>query len=154
VTDHNDLPDLLPLARDLAARARVDSAPLGVKGRVFWKLATVDDGELAWLALTRPDARAAIDRRKVWTLIPQLRVFLANWFATVDRERTDQGEWVHTIIDIDEARDLVGDVPEPTAEDMRRITRPQAVLTLDQIDRYPVAAVLGKRADDVLKGRR
>ena len=93
-------------------------------------------------------------RRKVWTLIPQLQVFIANWFVTVDRERTDQSQWTHTIVDLGEARELALLVPEPKAEDMKRITRPAAVLTLDDIDKHAVAKVLGNGTATALKGRR
>ncbi|WP_240743874.1 hypothetical protein [Mycobacterium paragordonae] len=97
-------------------------------GQVFWKLADVDSGALAWLAFTRPDARSALARRKVWTLIPHLQEFMANWFVSVDRERTDQSRWIHTNIDVYEARELALLVPQPQAEDIKRITRPEAVL--------------------------
>ena len=39
---------------------------------------------------------------------------MANWIVSVDRERTDQSQWVHTNIDIYEARELallVGNIP-------------------------------------------
>ena len=117
------------------------------------KLTDADSGSLAWLAFTRPDARSTLDRRKVWTLIPRLQVFIANWFVIVDRERTDQSEWEHKVIDVDEAREIAPLVPQPSAEDMKRITRPQAVLTLDDIDRHTVTKVLGNRAARALKIR-
>ncbi|MUL78300.1 hypothetical protein FZI94_19870 [Mycobacterium sp. CBMA226] len=122
-------------------------------GRVFWKLTDADDGGLAWLAFTRPDARLTLGRRKVWTLIPQLQIFMANWFVIVDRERTDQSQWIHTNVDLYEARELALSVPRPEAEDMKRITRPQAVLTLDDIDRHKVSTVLGKGTATALKIR-
>ncbi|WP_293020118.1 hypothetical protein [Mycolicibacterium sp.] len=120
---------------------------------MFWKLMEADNGSLAWLAFTQPDARSTLDRRKVWTLIPRLQVFMANWFVIVDRERTDQSEWVHKVIDVDEAREIAPLVPQPSTGDMKRITRPQAVLTLDDIDRHTVTKVLGKRTATVLKVR-
>ncbi|MGB3287484.1 hypothetical protein [Mycolicibacter algericus] len=116
-------------------------------GWEFWKVTTAS-GELAWLALTRPGSRAVIDRQKVWTLVPKLRVFIANWFVTDDFLRQD-GPWAYENIDADEARDLVGDVPNPTAEDLRRITRPERVLTLDESSRGPsprVGGLCGARA--------
>lgn len=121
-------------------------------GWEFWKV-TAAGGELAWLALTRPAARAAIDRKKVWTLVPKLRVFIANWFVTEDFVQ-QAGVWSYENIDVDEARDVVADVPEPTAEHLKRITRPERVLTVDQIDRHPVLKVLGQRADGMLGRRR
>ncbi|SNV57053.1 Uncharacterised protein [Mycolicibacter terrae] len=113
---------------------------------------TTVGGELAWLALTRPGARAVIDREKVWTLLPKVRVFIANWFVTEDFVHQD-GLWIYENIDVDEARGLVVDVPDPTAELMSRITRPERVLTLEQIDRHPVLKVLGDRANGVLLAR-
>lgn len=73
--------------------------------------------ELAWLGITRPGARSAIDRMKVWTLVPVLRMFIADWFVTEDHAR-DSGLWVHDNIHIGEACDLVGEVPEVSKEDL------------------------------------
>ena len=151
---HDNLADLTRFAREMgqgivASRRNV----IADNGRVFWKLTDVVDGGLAWLAFTRPDARSTLGRRKVWTLIPQLEVFMANWFVIVDRERTDQSQWIHTPVDLYEARELALLVPRPQAEDMKRITRPQAVLTLDDIDRHKVATVLGKGTATALKIR-
>jgi len=42
-----------------------------------------------WLAFTRPDARSVLVRRKVWTRIPSLQVFMVNWFVSVDHELAD-----------------------------------------------------------------
>lgn len=150
------LADYRPLAHKIGQAAAADWSPNAVphNGRMFWKLTDPGTGALAWLAFTRPDARSALDRRKVRTLIPRLRVFMANWFMIVDRERTDQSEWKHTPIGIDEARELALLVPQPSAEDMKRITRPATILTLDQIDRHRVTTVLGKGTDVALKERR
>ncbi|WP_234785277.1 hypothetical protein [Mycolicibacterium mucogenicum] len=71
----------------------------------------------------------------------------------VDRERTDQSQWIHTLVDLYEARELAPLVPRPQAEDLKRITRPQAVLTLDDIDRHKVSTVLGKGTATALKIR-
>ncbi|TLH68721.1 hypothetical protein C1S79_12350 [Mycolicibacterium phocaicum] len=122
-------------------------------GRAFWKLTDANSGVLAWLAFTRPNG-SALARRKVWTLIPRLQVFIANWFVSVDHQLTDQVRWVHTNIDIYEARELALLVPEPSTDDLKRITRPEAVLTLDDVDRHKVVTVLGKGTDHALKGRR
>ena len=109
--DHTDtLPDYTTRARETGERIAV-TRPLAHNGRVFWKLTDADSEALAWLAFTRPDARSALARRKVWTLIPHLQEFLANWFVSVDHERTDQSQWIHTNIDVDEARDLALLVP-------------------------------------------
>jgi hypothetical protein len=151
---YDNLPDYRRLARDLGERAAVELPKILYNGRAFWKLTDADTGELAWLAFTRPNARSALDRRKVWTLIPHLREFLANWFVTVDHEITDQGRWVHTNIDIHEARELALLVPQPSTDDIKRITHPEAVLTLNDIDRYTVSTVLGSGTAQALKGRR
>ena len=123
-----------------------------VRGWEFWRLDTVDGGELAWLGVTRPGARSTIDRTKVWTLVPALRMFIANWFVTEDHA-CESGLWVHDNIHIVEACDLVGEVPEVSKEDLDRIVRPERCLPLDQIDRHPVVKVMGKRADEALKRR-
>lgn len=134
-------------------RAAVDTVrSMATDGWEFWKVTTTD-GELAWLALTRPGARAVIDREKVWTLLPKLRVFIANWFVTEDFVQ-QAGVWSYENIDVYDARDLVADVPDTTAEDLKRITRPERVLTVGQIDRHPVLKVLGPRAENALQTRR
>ncbi|MBV5245497.1 hypothetical protein KUF57_18295 [Mycolicibacterium sp. PAM1] len=140
-------------ARETGERIAV-TRPLAHNGRVFWKLTDTDSEELVWLAFTRPDARSALARRKVWTLIPHLQEFLANWFVSVDHVRTDQRQWVHTNIDVDEARELALLAPQPQAEDIKRITRPEAVLTIDDIDRLKVTTVLGRGTAQALKARR
>ena len=104
--------------------------------------------------MTRPGARSAIDRHKVWTLIPSRRLFIANWFVTEDRMREEGWVWVHENIDITEARDIILDVPQPSQVDLARITRPEACLTLDQIDRFTVEKVMGKRASMAMENRR
>lgn len=38
---------------------------------------------------------------------------------------TEQSRWVHTNIDVCEARELALLVPQPTAGDMKRITHPK-----------------------------
>ena len=131
-----------------------DDSHLAHNGRVFWKLTDADSGALAWLAFTRPDARSALARRKVWTLIPYLQVFMANWFVSVDHKLTEQSQWIHTNIDVYEARELALLVPQPHAEDIKRITRPEAVLTLDDIDRHKVTTVLGKGTAQAMRTRR
>lgn len=150
------VPDYRRLAREIGQRTAASRPPnvLAHNGRAFWKLTDADSGALAWLAFTRPDARSALARRKVWKLIPYLQEFIANWFVSVDRERTDQSQWIHTNIDVYEARELALLVPQPTAGDIKRITRPQAVLTLDDIDRLKVTTVLGKGTAQDLKARR
>lgn len=150
------VPDYRRLAREIGQQAAATGPHnvLAHNGRAFWKLTEADSGALAWLAFTRPDARSPLARRKVWTLIPHLQVFIANWFASVDRECTDQSQWIHTNIDVHEARELALLVPQPHAEDVKRITRPEAVLTLDDIDRHNVATVLGKGTAQAMKARR
>lgn len=150
------VPDYRRLAREIGQQIAATRPPnvLAHNGRAFWKLTDVDSGALAWLAFTRPDARSTLARRKVWTLIPYLQVFMANWFVSVDHERTDQYQWIHTNIDIYEARELALLVPQPNVEDTKRITRPESVLTLDDIDRHKVTTVLGKGTAQAMKTRR
>lgn len=58
------------------------------------------------------------------------------------------------MIGVYEARELALLVPQPQAEDMKRITRPEAVLTLDDIDRHNVTTALGKGTAQAMKDRR
>ncbi|PXW31247.1 UNVERIFIED_CONTAM: hypothetical protein DES50_10513 [Williamsia faeni] len=122
-------------------------------GWEFWKLTRVDDDRVEWLAITRPGARAVIDQRKVWTLIPNRGVFIANWFVTQDHHG-DANVWVHENIDVEEARTIVVDIEEPAASDVARLTHPEAELTLEQIDRHPAEKLLGKRVAAALDSRR
>ena len=149
-------PRLAERGTELAATVTSLRPPnvLAHNGRAFWKLTDADSGALAWLAFTRPDARSALARRKVWTLIPYLQVFIANWFVSDHHELTDQSQWIHTNIDIYEARELALLVPQPQADDIKRITRPEAVLTLDDIDRHKVTTSLGKGTAQAMKARR
>lgn len=150
------IPDYSGLAREIGQRIAATRPPnvLAHNGRAFWKLTDAESGALAWLAFTRPDARSALVRRKVWTLIPQLQVFMANWFVSADHELADQSQWIHTNIDVYEARELALIVPQPTAGDIKRITRPESVLTLDDIDRHTVTTVLGMGTAQAMKARR
>ena len=156
VPNYNDLPDYRRLAREIGQEIAATRPPnvLAHSGRAFWKLTDADSGALAWLAFTRPDARSALARRKVWTLIPHLQVFMANWFVSVDHELPDQSRWIHTNIDVYEARELALLVPQPYTEDVKRITHPEAVLTLDDIDRHKVTTVLGRGTAQAMKDRR
>ncbi|MBX9921138.1 MAG: hypothetical protein K2Y33_15155 [Mycolicibacterium frederiksbergense] len=157
VPDWKDtLPDYRRLAREIGHQISATRPPnvLTHNGRAFWKLTEAGSGELAWLAFSRPDARSALARRKVWTLIPHLQEFMANWFASVDHELTEESQWIHTNIDVYEARDLAVEVPQPRVEDIRRITRPEALLALDDIDRYKVTTVLGQGTARAMKARR
>lgn len=154
VPNYSDtLPDYRRLARE-TGQSIAATRPLANNGRAFWKLTDADSGALAWLAFTRPDARSALARRKVWTLIPHLQEFMANWFVSVDHGLTEQNQWIHINIDVYEARELALQVPQPTAEDIKRITRPEAVLTLDDIDRHKVTTVLGKGTAQAMRTRR
>jgi hypothetical protein len=121
----------------------------------YWRLTRVTDGELEWLALSRPDSRATIDRQKLWTLLPNRSVFIANWYVTEDHWREDDlNLWTHEHIDAEEAREVALAVPELSAVDLTRLTRPESWLTLQQIDRFPVDKILGKRVERALKSRR
>lgn len=79
---------------------------------------------------------------------------MANWFVSVDHELTEQSQWIHTNIDVYEARELALEVPQLTAVEIRRITRPETLLTLDDIDRHKVTTVLGQGTVRALKGPR
>lgn len=153
---HDTLPDYRRLAREIGHKVAANRPPnvLMHKGRAFWKLTEADSGELAWLAFTRPSAGSALARRKVWTLIPHLQEFMANWFVSVDHELTEHNQWLHTNIDVYEARDVALEVPQPRVEDIKRITRPEALLTLDDIDRYTVTTVLGQGTARAMKAAR
>ena len=112
----------------------------------FWKLTRAVDGALSWLAATRPDSRAVIDRKKVWTLVPQQLAFIANWYVSEDHwQVAGHNVWVHEWIDVADARLLALEVPTLAADQLARLTRPEAVLTLDQIDRHPTEKLLGTR---------
>lgn len=123
-------------------------------GWEFWRVAGEADEALAWLAVTRPGARSVIDRQKVWTLVPNRSVFIANWFVTEDHWREDgEGIWAYENIDVEEARTVALEVPDPSDSDMSRLTRPESSFTLDQIDRHPVDKLLGKRVAGELATR-
>ncbi|MEE4025050.1 hypothetical protein V1Y59_18335 [Gordonia sp. PKS22-38] len=123
-------------------------------GWEFWRLERVDDGALAWLAATRPNARATIDRHKVWTLVPNRSLFIANWYVTTDHRRGSDYLWTHENIDVHDAREIALDVPDITADELQRIADPQAEFTLDQVDRYSAEKLLGKRVAEALSARR
>ncbi|NKS01201.1 hypothetical protein GS528_08815 [Rhodococcus hoagii] len=123
-------------------------------GWEFWRVTRSADDELEWLAVTRPGARSVIDRQKVWTLVPVLSMFVANWFVTEDHRREDdECTWVFENIDIYEARAVALKAPDPSASDMSRLTRPESCLTLNQINRYPADRLLGTRVARELKER-
>ncbi len=123
-------------------------------GWEFWRLERVADGTAEWLAATRPNARATIDRHKVWTLIPNRSLFIANWYVTEDHHRESDYMWAHENVDIYDARELALDVPDVDADGLQRIADPQAELTLDQVDRYSAEKLLGKRVAEALSARR
>lgn len=121
------------------------------QGWEYWRLNRIDDDSLQWLAISLPTARAVIDRSKVWTLIPDRRLFVANWFVTENHLRQQEpGIWIHENIDIDEAREIALELPPASAEDLARIMRPERCLTLDQLDRYPADKILGARVARLL----
>ncbi|AKS35856.1 hypothetical protein [Mycolicibacterium goodii] len=122
-------------------------------GWEHWRLNRIDDGSLQWLAFTRPEARAKIDRYKVWTLIPHRRIFLANWIVTEDYHRQDgePGIWNFENIDIYEAREIALQVPQVSAEDLARLLRPERCLSFDQLDRHSAEKLLGTRVADELR---
>jgi hypothetical protein len=124
-------------------------------GWEFWRVSPVSrGGGPEWLAMTRPGARAAIDRRKMWTLIPNRVIFLANWYLTEDYWREDEANaWAYENLNIEEARDVALEMPAVSTEEIARLTHPESCLTLDQIDRYTVDKILGKRTTSSLSGR-
>ncbi|UNN05187.1 hypothetical protein [Rhodococcus opacus] len=124
-------------------------------GWEFWRVTPVIRGGSEWLAVTRPGARAAIDRRKMWSLVPNRVIFLANWLLTEDYWREDEANaWAYENLDIEEAREAALEMPAVSAEGIARLTHPESCLTLDQIDRHTVDKILGKRTTSSLSGRR
>lgn len=123
-------------------------------GWEFWRVTRVEGDGLEWLAITRPGARG-IDRRKVWTLMPNGLWFIANWYLTEDYWREDTASvWAFENIDVEDARQVALEVPQPSPEDMARLTRPETSLTLGQIDRHATDKILGKRASGAIAARR
>lgn len=122
------------------------------QGWEYWRLNRVDDDSLAWLAISRPYTRAGSDRSKLWTLIPDRRMFLANWIVTEDHYREAQpGLWVHENIDNHEAQEIALEVPQVSAEELVRILRPERCFGLDHLDRYPADKILGARVARLLR---
>ncbi|WP_082778016.1 hypothetical protein [Tsukamurella pseudospumae] len=118
----------------------------------FWEI-TDTEGDLRWLGITRPRARTELERATVWTLIPRTRVFIANWFVSEAWSTEDSG-LVFENIDAEYARTVALEVPEPSAEELSRITHPERLLTLDQVDTHTLLKVLGKKVDYALQKRR
>ncbi len=120
-------------------------------GWIFWKITHPDSGDLAWLGITRAVGRSATDRDTMRTLIPTSRMFVANWYVTEDYLRSPGGVWSFENIDVSDARNILPDLPDPSAEEVARITRPERVLTLDKIDRFEVLKVMGQNAQYSLR---
>src|SRR4051812_11516962 len=123
-------------------------------GWIFWKIIDSGSGDLAWLGITKAGGRSAADRDKVRTLIPRSRVFVANWYVTEDYLRSPGGLWSFENIPVSDARDVLSDLPDPSPDEVARITRPERILTLDQVDRFDVLKVMGERAQFSLRQRR
>lgn len=124
-------------------------------GWEYWDIRDAATGAQAWLGVSRPGARATIDRVKIWTLVTAPPMFIANWLVTADFHRTEGAHrWTYMHIEVAEARRLALTAPPPTAVDRARLTRPEEVLTLAQIDRKPVAALLGKTTAEKLASAR
>ncbi|KUI09919.1 hypothetical protein AU190_05770 [Mycolicibacterium acapulense] len=114
----------------------------------FWRLNRTDDGSLQWLALTRPQARATIDRFTVWTLIPGRRLFLANWIVTEDHRREyETGVWIHQDIDVDKAPEIAVESRSFLPKGLTGYRGRIRCLMLDKIDRHP------RRQDSWCTGR-
>ncbi|GAA4674453.1 hypothetical protein [Gordonia humi] len=120
----------------------------------FWQFFN-SDGDLEWLGVMRPTAHARIDRQKVWTLLPGQRRLIANWFLSHDRQ-LDENErrWTHDSITGWDFVDAAIVVPEPSKDDVERLSRPEAVLTFDQIDDIPLLRISGKRDYDRIVSER
>ena len=120
----------------------------------FWRMLDTD-GSLAWVAVSRPDAHARIDRVKFWTLLPGQERLIANWFVSADHQLPEgERQWEHDSIDAWDFCDAAAAVPEPSKDDVARITRPEQVLTFDQIDSIPLVKVTGKRdLEKILRAR-
>lgn len=115
-------------------------------GWKYWQILDLRTGQPLWAAISRPDARARIDRIKVWTLLPDKEIFVANWFVTQDHQRdVADRQWEHDGITGWDFCDVATTVPLPSADDLNRLIRPEAVLTLDQIDRIALVKIVGKR---------
>lgn len=127
----------------------------GPQGWRYWRMCNAADGSLAGLALTRPDTRARIDRRKVWTLVRNRQFFIANWVVMQDFWR-EAGEpmWTYEDIDKGEAQSLAYDVPSTSNDELQRILRPEAELTFAQINKFTVAKILGTVVSSGLKDAR
>ncbi|MEW2481723.1 hypothetical protein AB0876_19230 [Mycobacterium sp. NPDC049093] len=60
------------------------------QGWEYWRLNRIDDESLQWLAISLPEARAGIDRSKVWTLIRILRPERCLTLDQLDRYPADK----------------------------------------------------------------
>lgn len=121
----------------------------------FWQLFD-DAGELAWVAISRPDAPRRLDRERVWTLLPKQQRLIANWFVAQDQQLPEnERRWVHDSIDGWYFLEAAAAVPEPSPEDLARIARPEAMLTLEQITDVPLARVVSKKElEQIVEARR
>ncbi|MFZ2510036.1 MAG: hypothetical protein WAW85_02950 [Gordonia sp. (in: high G+C Gram-positive bacteria)] len=128
---------------------------VNVKKWRFWQFFD-HDGALRWVGVSRPNSHRKIDRTKIWTLLPSQQVLVANWFLMADQQLPEaEREWVHDSIDGWDFCDAAIEVPEPSRDDLARLTRPEAELTLDQIDRIPMEQVTGLRdRDRILRERK
>lgn len=116
-----------------------------VKKWQFWQLFN-QAGELEWVAISRPKAHARIDRVKLWTLLPRQRRLIANWYVSLDHHLPEgERRWVHDSIDGWDFCDAAVLAPEPSKDEVERLTRPEAVLGTHQIDDIMLVDVTGKR---------
>ncbi|WP_267617674.1 hypothetical protein [Gordonia bronchialis] len=122
----------------------------------YWQFLHRDTGAREWVGISRPDAWPRIDRIKVWTLLPDKAVFVANWFVSQDHQLdVEERHWEHDSITGWDFCDAAIEAPLPSADDLRRITRPEAVLEFAQIDRIPLKRIVGLReANRIADGRR
>ncbi|MCF8570471.1 hypothetical protein L5G32_09350 [Gordonia sp. HY002] len=114
----------------------------------FWQFFN-QAGDLEWIGVMRPTAHARIDRQKIWTLLPGQRRLIANWFISQDHQLEEsERRWVHDSIDGWDFLDAAIIIPEPPKDDVERLSRPEAVLTFDQITDIPLLKITGKRDYD------
>jgi len=57
--------------------------------------------------------------------------------------RSPGGRWCFENVDVADARAVLHELPDPSSEELSRITKPERVLTLDQIDRVDAVKVSG-----------
>jgi hypothetical protein len=143
------------IRRERVAGLAYERTAVAPQGWEFWRISRREDAGLEWLGATRPGARVAADRETVWTLVSQRFAFITNWYVTEDRARPpDESTWVHEWVEAAEARSIAMEVPEPSADQLQRLTTPDALRVLGRVDRSHIEALLGTRVAAKLAARR